>query len=153
MIMPLLIGGLGNIIVPIQLAAPDMIFPRLNNLSLWFLPLALLEVTSSIIIDSGLGAGWTLYAPLSVISSGLDMLVFGIHLAGLSSLVGAMNFIGTTLRMRWTIEPYYYWFSIPFFSLAIFTTAWLLVLTIPVLAAAVTMLLLDRHFNSCFYDP
>ena len=150
MIMPLMIGGIGNIIVPIQLAAPDMVFPRLNNLSLWFLPFSFINIIISILIENGSGAGWTLYAPLSAFSDGVDLLIFGIHFAGISSLVSAINFISTLLRMRWTVEPYYYWFSLPFYTWSIFITAWLLVLTVPVLAAAVTMLLFDRHWNSCF---
>jgi cytochrome c oxidase subunit 1 len=52
--------------------------------------------------------------------------------------------------MRWTLEPYYYWLSLPFYSWSIFITAWLLVLTVPVFAAAVTLLLFDRHFNTSF---
>ena len=152
MVMPLMIGGIGNIIVPIQLAAPDMVFPRLNNLSFWFLPFSFINIIISILIENGCAAGWTLYAPLSAINddSSVDLLIFGIHFAGISSLVGAINFISTLLRMRWTVEPYYYWFSLPLYTWSIFITAWLLVLTVPVLAAGVTMLLFDRHFNSSF---
>ena len=154
MVMPLMIGGIGNLIVPIQLAAPDMVFPRLNNLSFWFLPFSLLNTLLSLLIENGCGAGWTLYAPLSSIigheDASVDLLIFAIHFAGISSLLGAINFISTLLRMRWTLEPYYYWLSLPFYSWSIFITAWLLVLTVPVFAAAVTLLLFDRHFNTSF---
>ena len=111
MVMPLMIGGIGNIIVVIQLAAPDMVFPRLNNLSFWFLPFSLINIIISILIENGCAAGWTMYAPLSAWighdDSSVDLLIFGIHFAGLSSLLGAINFIGTTLKMTWTVEPYY----------------------------------------------
>ena len=154
MVMPLMIGGIGNLIVPIQLAAPDMVFPRLNNLSFWFLPFSLLFTLLSLLIENGFGGGWTLYAPLSSIigheDASVDLLIFAIHFAGISSLLGAINFISTLLRMRWTLEPYYYWLSLPFYSWSIFITAWLLVLTVPVFAAAVTLLLFDRHFNTSF---
>ena len=154
MVMPLMIGGIGNLIVPIQLAAPDMVFPRLNNLSFWFLPFSLANILLSLLIENGCGAGWTLYAPLSSIigheDASVDLLIFAIHFAGISSLLGAINFISTLLRMRWTLEPYYYWLSLPFYSWSIFITAWLLVLTVPVFAAAVTLLLFDRHFNTSF---
>ena len=154
MVMPLMIGGIGNLIVPIQLGAPDMVFPRLNNLSFWFLPFSLLNSLLSLLIENGCGAGWTLYAPLSSIigheDASVDLLIFAIHFAGISSLLGAINFISTLVRMRWTLEPYYYWLSLPFYSWSIFITAWLLVLTVPVLAAAVTLLLFDRHFNTSF---
>ena len=153
MVMPIMIGGMGNILVPIQVAAADMVFPRLNNLSFWFIPFSFINVILSIVIENGSGSGWTMYAPLSLEDSSIDLLIFGIHFAGLSSLIGAINFLTTILRMNWTYEPYYYWFILPLFTISIFITAWLLVLTVPVLAAAVTLLLFDRHFNSSFYDP
>ena len=157
MVMPIMIGGIGNSILPCHTASPDMVFPRLNNVSFWFIPFSFLNALHSIIIENGSGAGWTLYAPLSSIighsDASVDLLIFSIHFAGLSSLFGAINFISTLLRMRWTVEPYYYWLSLPFYTWSIFITAWLLVLTVPVFAAAVTLLLFDRHFNSCFYDP
>lgn len=146
MVMPIMIGGIGNIILPIQLAAPDMVFPRLNNLSFWFLPFSFINLILSILIENGCGSGWTMYAPLSIglNDSSVDLLILGIHLVGLSSLIGAFNFISSILRMNWTVEPYIYWFGLPLFTIAIFYTAWLLVLTVPVLAVAVTLLLLDR---------
>ena len=146
MVMPIMIGGIGNIILPIQLAAPDMVFPRLNNLSFWFLPFSFINLILSILIENGCGSGWTMYAPLSIglNDSSVDLLILSIHLVGLSSLIGAFNFISTILRMNWTVEPYIYWFGLPLFTIAIFYTAWLLVLTVPVLAVAVTLLLLDR---------
>ena len=95
-----------------------------------------------------------MYAPLSAWighdDSSVDLLIFGIHFAGLSSLLGAINFIGTTLKMTWTVEPYYYWSKLPLYSFSLFVTAWLLVITIPVLAAGITMLYFDRHFNTSF---
>ena len=157
MVMPLMIGGIGNLIVPIQLAAPDMVFPRLNNLSFWFLPFSLINILLSIGLENGSGSGWTLYTPLSAFighsDASVDLLIFSIHFAGISSLLGAINFISTLLRMRWTVEPYYYWLCLPLYTWSIFITAWLLVLTVPVLAAGVTLLLFDRHFNTSFYDP
>ena len=111
MVMPLMIGGIGNIIVPIQLGAPDMVFPRLNNLSFWFLPFSITNLCLSKLIENGCGSGWTLYAPLSALighsDASVDLLIFGIHFAGISSLLGAINFISTLLRMRWTTESYY----------------------------------------------
>jgi cytochrome c oxidase subunit 1 len=157
MVMPIMIGALGNMIVPIQLGSPDMVFPRLNNLSFWLLPFSLIFCILSVLLKRGCGAGWTLYTPLSAwmghSDSSVDLVIFSIHFAGLSSLVGGINFIATILRVRWTIEPYYYWSKLPLYTWSIFITAWLLVVTVPVLAAGVTMLYLDRHFNTSFYDP
>jgi cytochrome c oxidase subunit 1 len=152
-----MIGALGNMIVPIQLGSPDMVFPRLNNLSFWLLPFSLIFCILSVLLKRGCGAGWTLYTPLSAwmghSDSSVDLVIFSIHFAGLSSLVGGVNFIATILTVRWTIEPYYYWSKLPLYTWSIFITAWLLVVTVPVLAAGVTMLYLDRHFNTSFYDP
>lgn len=154
MLMPIIVGGIGNSILPIHLASPDMVYPRLNNLSFWFLPFSLILGIISILIKQGSGAGWTLYAPLSAwighSDTSVDLLIFALHFAGISSLLGGINFIATTARMRWTVEPYYYWSKLPLYSFSLFVTAWLLVITIPVLAAGITMLYFDRHFNTSF---
>ena len=154
MVMPIMIGGIGNSILPIHLASPDMVFPRLNNLSFWFLPFSLILCLMSMIMKEGSGTGWTIYAPLSGVighyDTSVDLVIFALHFAGISSLLGGINFIATTLRMRWTVEPYYYWSKLPLYTWSLFLTAWLLIVTIPVLAAAITMLYFDRHFNTSF---
>ena len=154
MVMPIMIGGIGNSILPCHTASPDMVFPRLNNGSFWFLPFSLILCIMSMIIKHGSGTGWTLYAPLSAwighSTTSLDLVIFALHFAGTSSLVGGINFIATTLRMRWTLEPYYYWSKLPLYTWSLFITAWLLIVTMPVLAAGITMLYFDRHFNTSF---
>ena len=121
------------------------------------LPLSSIFLILSMIMENGCGGGWTLYVPLSGSiahpGSAVDLIIFAIHLAGVSSLSSAVNFIGTVIGMRWGIDPYQYWSTLPLYTWSIFVTAWLLALSIPVLAGAVTMLLLDRHFNTAFYDP
>ena len=111
----------------------------------------------TMIIENGCGGGWTLYVPLSGLiahpGSALELIIFAIHLAGVSSLLGAINFISTVIGMRWAIDPCQYWSWLPLFSWSVFVTAWLLALSIPVLAGCVSMLLLDRQFNTAFYDP
>ena len=154
MVMPVMIGGIGNQVVPLHLASPDMVFPRLNNLSFWVLPFSLILSIMSMIMKQGSATGWTLYAPLSAwighSDTSVDLVIFALHFAGTSSLVGGINFIATTVRMRWTLEPYYYWSKLPLYTFSLFITAWLLVVTIPVLAAGITMLYFDRHFNTSF---
>nr|BCM73332.1 cytochrome c oxidase subunit I [Thetys vagina] len=149
-LMPVLIGGFGNFLLPLYLQVPDMAMPRLNNMSFWLLPPSfgfyLLSLTSSV----APGGGWTIYPPLSSwIGSpgyGMDFLILSLHLAGVSSIMGSINFIVTIMDSNQLGKS-------NLFPSAMGVTSFLLVLSLPVLAGAITMLLLDRNVNTSFFDP
>jgi len=149
-IMPAIIGAFGNYFLPVALGAADMAFPRLNNVSFWFLVPAVILISLSALIESGAGTGWTVYYPLSGIMShssvSVDLVIFGLHCLTISSLLGAINFIATAHNFLDSL------FRMSLFGWAIYILAWLLLLSLPVLTVGITLLLFDRNFNLSYYE-
>jgi cytochrome c oxidase subunit I len=146
-------AGFANYFVPLMIGARDMAFPRLNALSLWLLVFGGIAFYTSVFFEPP-EAGWTSYAPLSddayLPSGGVDAWIFLIHLTGLSSLLGAINFVATIHNMR---AKGMGWGRMPLFVWSILTYSFLLIVALPAVGAAVTMLLTDRHFGTDFFDP
>jgi cytochrome c oxidase subunit 1 len=156
-IMPMMIGLFGNFLIPLQIGARDMAFPVLNMLSFWLsIPAGILMVASLFVDGGGAAAGWTSYAPLSDVAdftgvtTGQNLWAISLLVLGVSSIMGAINYITTVINMR---APGMTMFRMPLPVWSIFITAILLLLAIPVLSAAVGLLLMDRTLGTSFFLP
>jgi len=143
--------GLANWLIPMMVGGTDMALPRLNNWSFWLLPFASTMLLATLFVPGGAPAGgWTLYPPLTLqTGAALPLLIFAIHLMGMSSIMGAINVIATILNMR---APGMTLMKMPMFVWTWLITAYLLIAVMPVLAGGVTMLLTDKYFGTSFFN-
>jgi cytochrome c oxidase subunit I len=153
-VVPIL-AGFGNYLVPLMIGARDMAFPRLNALSYWLYLLGGVVLWLSWFASGGTArAGWWSYPTLSEAQfspgHGQDYWILAIHILTLSSLAGAINFLVTIHNMR---TPGMTWMRLPLFVWSIETYAILLLLALPTVSAAVTLLLLDRQVGTHFFIP
>ena len=146
--------GFANVIMPLQIGSPDVAFPRLNMFSYWLFLFGGLIVLSGFLAPGGAADfGWTGYAPLSSSTSspgiGGDLWVMGLYLAGLGTILGAVNFVTTIFCMR---APGMTMFRMPIFTWNILVTSILVLIAFPILAGALLMLETDRQFGSHVFD-
>jgi cytochrome c oxidase subunit I len=156
-IMPLLVGVYANFLIPLKIGAHDMAFPRINMASFWLALLAGLIMTASFFVPNGpIRSGWTNYAPLAArpdlsgVTVGQMLWCISIVVLGLSSVLGSLNYITTVINHR---APGMTWFRMPLSVWALFITAILGVLALPVLQGAAIMLLFDNVLGTHFFDP
>src|SRR5512140_1913599 len=151
-VVPLAVGGFGNFVLPLQIGAQDMAFPRINMASYWFFFLGGVTMLASFFVPGGAAqSGWTSYTPLSDIAgTGQTMWLFGMVLLITSSLLGAVNFITTTIQLRAKGLTF---MRFPFFVWAQLVTSFLLLLAFPPLEAAGIMQLMDRVAGTSFFLP
>ena len=150
-VMPAFVG-LANWLIPMQIGAPDMALPRMNNLSFWILPFAFFILLSSLFMTGGApNFGWTFYAPLSTTYAppSVTFFIFSVHIMGASSIMGSINVVVTIMNMR---APGVTLMKMPLFVWSWLITAYLLIAVMPVLAGAVTMMLMDIHFGTSFFN-
>ena len=145
-------AGFGNYFVPLMIGARDMAFPRLNALSFWLIPIGGLIMYSGFVFGGTAAAGWTGYVPLTEKTYspqvGQDLWIIGLHLLGISSMLGGINFLATIHNMR---APGMTWARLPLFVWSMEVTQALVVLASPFLAGALSMVLLDRQIGATFF--
>jgi cytochrome c oxidase subunit 1 len=149
-LIPAVPAILGNFVLPLQLGAKDVAFPRLNLLS-WYVFIVGLAITLYAMITGGVDTGWTFYPPFSTDHSGSNVMVagIGVFITGFSSILTGLNFMVTIHRMR---APGLTWFRLPLFVWALYATSLVQVLGTPVIAITVLMLALERGFGLGFFD-
>ena len=152
-IVPAAFAAFGNYVVPLQIGAVDMAFPRLNMASFWAFFFGCVIMMVSFFIPGGAAqAGWTSYSPLATVipTDGQTYWLIGMVMLITSSLLGAVNFLATIINMR---APGMTWLRLPFFVWAQFITAFLLLLAFPPLEAAGILQLMDRVLETSFFLP
>jgi cytochrome c oxidase subunit 1 len=144
-------AGLANYLIPLMIGAKDMAFPRLNAVAFWMIPPGGLLLMASFFVGAP-QAGWTSYPPLSLMTgkAGEEIWILSILILGTSSILGAMNFLATILKMR---MPEMGFFDLPLFCWSMLATGAMILISTPVLAAALIMLSFDLIVDTSFFDP
>lgn len=152
-----IISALANYFIPLLIGADDMAFPRINAIAFWLLPPAAILIWAGFFLDpitdgviQASQTGWTMYPPLSSSQAnpGVDLFLLGLHLSGISTTMGAINFIATIFTERGEDVN---WANLDIFSWTMLTQSGLVLFAFPLLGSALIMLLLDRNFGTAFF--
>jgi len=151
-IIPGIPAALGNFVLPLQLGARDVAFPRINLLSWWIYIAGACIALSSLFSGGGPpDTGWTFYAPYSIkTQTNVTLAVFGAFVLGFSSILTGLNFVTTIHRLR---APGMKWFRMPLFPWSLYATGWVQILATPILGITLLLLILERKFGVGFFDP
>jgi cytochrome c oxidase subunit 1 len=150
-----IVFAFANLVLPLQIGSPDVAFPRLNAFSYWLYLFGALMAMAGFLTPGGAAdAGWTLYAPLNnELNSpgpGTDLWIIGLAIAGLGTILGAVNMVTTVITLR---APGMTMFRMPIFTWNIMVTSLLILLAFPILTAALLVLWVDRHMHAQVFDP
>ena len=152
-IMPVVLGGFTNYFLPLMLGIPDMLYPRINNLSYWLYLLGVFFLLCGVFIEEGIGLGWTLYPTLICVdyhtSVAVDYLTLAVLSLGFSSILNSVNVVGTILATR---RKLYSLTKLNLYLWGNLLTSVLLIIVLPILAGGAVMLICDRNLNCCFFD-
>jgi cytochrome c oxidase subunit 1 len=151
-----MLAAFSNYMIPLLIGADDMAFPRINAIAFWLLPPGALLIWGGLILEplnvgiEGAQTAWTLYAPLSIEQSnpGVDLMILGLHLTGVSATMGAINFIATIFTERGENVT---WANLDLFSWTVLVQSGQILFAFPLLGSALIMLLLDRNFGTTFF--
>ena len=151
-IIPGIPAALGNFMLPLQIGARDVAFPRLNLLSWWFYISGGAVALTALFTGGGPpDTGWTFYVPYSVTTgANVSLAVFGVFLLGISSTLTGLNFVTTIHQLR---APGMKWFRMPLFPWSLYATGWVQLLATPILGITLLLLILERSFGVGFFDP
>ena len=151
-----MLAAFSNYMIPLLIGADDMAFPRINAIAFWLLPPGALLIWGGLILEplhvgvQGAQTAWTLYTPLSIEQSnpGVDLMILGLHLTGVSATMGAINFVATIFVER---DETVNWANLDMFSWTVLVQSGQILFAFPLLGSALIMLLLDRNFGTTFF--
>ncbi len=154
-----ILAAFSNYFIPLLIGADDMAFPRINAIAFWLLPPSALLVFAGFLPIPDLipaQTAWTMYTPLSAgvgsgtqANAGVDLMLLGLHLSGISVTMGAINFIATVFTERGDGVT---WANLDIFSWTVLTQSGLVLFAFPLLGSAIVMLLMDRNLGTTFFS-